>query len=146
MKTLTAEELIVRNVPTRYGLHVLELGEDGGTLVVPGHHDDRRTLAALNHYARNAWGQPLDGLYGVPAPALNELQRIRAIVVHGCHRGWLAEDEDGERLPADRLQVVDPAVRCADCDQADSLWALLYAEDAQNHPAAFPITVWECDA
>lgn len=144
MSAVSFPEYVAGFASAHYGLRILELGEDGGTLVVLGHHDDRRTLAALSHYARTVWGYRLDGLHGLASPTPDEVQRVRAIVTHACHRGWLAE----ERVPTSEIEVLDPAAgQCPDClTEADSTWALLYRDDAQHHPASFPVTVWEYDA
>jgi hypothetical protein len=130
------------SVTDHYGLTVIELGEDGGTLVVLGHHDNRRTLAAFARYARKVWGNRLDGLWGLEAPTPDEVQRVRAVVVHACHRGWNADDGV---LTAPELVQPD-AEPCADClSEVGATWALLYRADVQDHPAAFPVTVWEYD-
>lgn len=142
---MSAVELIHRDpsVTDHYGLTVIELGEDGGTLVVLGHHDDRRTLAAFARYARQVWGQPLNSGWVADAPTSDEIQRVRAVVVHSCHRGWNAD----EARPAAELQLVDPAGEpCADCLNLGYTWALLYRADVQDHPASFPVTVWAYDA
>jgi hypothetical protein len=140
--SVAEQEIATQVGTTHHGLTVLELGEDGGTLVILGHHGDRRTLAALNRYARTVWGNPLNGAWGPDAPTADEIQRVRAIVVHACERGWAAE----ERESANDLELVDPSNnRCEACARVGANWALLYAKDAQDHPAAFPVTVWECD-
>jgi len=132
--------------PPRHGLHVIELGEDGGTLVIPGHHDDRRTLAALNHYARDMWGHGAAGDFADPGDGEHvrrALQRVRGLVVHACDRGWAAEDP----IAAADLDLVDPDHNpCPDCARTGATWALIYRTDVQDHPAAFPITAWEYDA
>lgn len=141
--TTTQDKIAAQVGQQHYGLTVMELGEEGGTLVVLGHHDDRRTLAALNRYARTVWGNPLNSVYGPEAPTDEEVQRVRAIVVHACERGWSAE----ERPPARAIELVDPDNNpCPDCDRIGANWALLYAKDAQDHPEAFPVTAWECDS
>lgn len=140
----TPEQQIAAQVgTTHHGLTVMELGEDGGTLVILGHHSNRRTLAAFARFARTVWGSPLDGLWGLDAPTDDEIERVRAIVVHACKRGWAAD----ERPPARELELVDPDDnRCRACARTGANWALLYAKDAQDHPAAFPVTVWEYDS
>lgn len=142
---MSAEEQLAAQVGRRqHGVTVLELGEDGGTLVALGHHDDRRTLAAFARFARTVWGEPLRGLYGPEAPTAGEVRRVRALVVHACDRGWGAEDEVA---PAATLERVDPANnQCAGCARVGANWALLYREDVQDQPDAFPVTVWEYDA
>ena len=147
MSATTAADQIAAQVGTlHHGLTVMELGEDGGTLVVLGHHADRRTLAALNHYARKVWSA--DSIAGdLPDPGdgahvLNELQRVRGLVVHACDLGWGAD----EPIPAADLQMVDPDDNsCPDCARIGANWALLYRDDVQDHPSAFPVTVWEYD-
>jgi hypothetical protein len=143
LDTTTAADKIAAQIGTQHhGLTVLELGEDGGTLVVIGHDTDRRTLAALNRYARTVWGEALNGLWGVGAPTADEVQRVRAIVVHGCDLGWGTE----EPIPAAELELVDPDNNpCRECSRVGANWALLYRDDVQDHPAAFPVTVWEYD-
>lgn len=143
---MSAVDLIRRepSVTDHYGLTVIELGEDGGTIVVLGHHDDRRTLAALNRYARKVWGQPLNSGWVADAPTPDEVQRMRAVVVHACHRGWNTDHD----IPATNLALVQPGDEpCPDClSEVGATWALLYRDDVQDHPDAFPVTVWEYDA
>lgn len=136
------EYLDQHGAPARYGLRVIELGEEGGTLVAAGHHPDRRTLAAFAHYARTVWGEPLDGLYGPKAPTADEVQRVRGILVHSCERGWAAEDP----IAGDRIETVTPENPCPDCAREGAVWALLSRADVQDHPDSFPITVWEYDS
>lgn len=140
---MSATEAIARQVGhVHHGLTILELGEDGGTLVVLGHHTDRRTVAALNRYARTVWGDPLG--WGIDVPTAEEVRRVKAIVVHACDRGWGVE---GEVAPASTLERIDPDDnRCEACARANGNWALLYRDDVQDQPDAFPVTVWECGA
>lgn len=141
-----AEDLVAQAADVHHGLRVLELGEDGETLVVLGHHDDRRTLAALNRFARTTWGT--DSVAGdLPDPGdgelvRRELHRLRAIVVHACALGLNVDDDDPR--PAGQLERVTTASpTCPDCAAIGAPWALTWPDDAQDAPDAFPITVWE---
>lgn len=106
----TAEEMTA-TMSRHHGLWVSEIGEDGD-LVVLGHHDPRRVIAALNRHARTQWGQTSlvsDDLIP-PTRAVDQL-----------HRSW---------------EVLDPHR----AEQHEAPWWLVPA--TADTPGAVPITMW----
>lgn len=110
---------------TRYGVRVSAIGEDGD-MVILGHVEPRRALAAFNSYCRVVIGLTdiYDGLVGTPVPmALKAISHGWASLVTAC-------DEAGEE---------DHEEDCYQCIEiSESLWWMEIGE--KERPNAFPVT------
>jgi hypothetical protein len=111
---------------TYYGVQVSDIGEDGDVIIL-GHHDKRRALAALNRHARTFWG--LTNLYDgatTVSPAVDNLRERWAVLLTKC------ENADGP----------DHEGRCYRCeDIASSSWWIDYSAD-ETASGAFPVMMW----
>lgn len=131
-------DVVVAATDVRHGLRILELGEEGEHLVVLGHHDDRRTVAAINAHARMTWGEGLHSMNGTTyTEVVGELRRHRAALVHGCGRGIVRSNDERSATRSTRARP------CLACATGDSPWGLTWAAAAQTDPAAFDVTVWD---
>jgi hypothetical protein len=115
---------IVNDCSTYYGLHLVDVGEDGDVIVL-GHHDDRRVVAAINRHARTVWGEPISDQYD--AALLNLTQRWAKLMTRCENATEKWHDEDRA------------CSLCAEIQQAG--WWLRWNADA-GEPGAFPVTRW----
>ena len=121
MTTVTIPDL--DGFTTHYGIRVSDIGEDGD-LIILGHHDKRRALAALNRHARKVWGLQdlLDGGWG-RRPVIGEITVDWATLKERCD---LHDDHDKD---------------CGECAQiAEGPWWI----ECGAHPApnSFPVMYW----
>jgi hypothetical protein len=118
----------LKGFETYYGLKVSDIGEDGDVIVL-GHHDKRRALAALNRHARTFWG--LDDLYDGRLPmfpdfkAVDDISERWAVLIESCG------------VPAD--EHVSDCWRCKQLAEAD--WWIEYGATSSDENA-FPVMVW----
>lgn len=109
----TAELPKLEGCKTFYGIQVAAIGEDEQLLII-GHHDDRRTVAALNAYSRKI--HHLGCLFGDGRSDPGDYLTAAA----GLDRTWAV------------FREADP--------ESESYWhASWCAEDAIG---AVPVTVW----
>lgn len=111
------------NWDLHYGLRVAFIGDDGA-MVTAGHHDDLRTVAAMNRLYRGFSGEPLDHGYHVYADIAGGLERRWARFVTEC------DDPDHDK----------DCWRCAEIKQAD--WWMDYSAREPTPACALPVTVW----
>lgn len=111
-----------------YGVWVSCIGEEGD-MVALGHHEPKRTLAALNRYSREECG--LDSITDERWPTyravLGHLEWRHARLVHHCD--GVNDDPEHDN---------DTCGRCREI--RDSAWWLDYSNPAT--PDSFPITLW----
>lgn len=124
MTTATIPDL--KGFETHYGMRVSDIGEDGNVVIL-GHHDKRRALAALNRHARTFWGLPdlYDGRLPMfrESPAVDHLRDCWATLVKNCGDPGHAAD----------------CFRCRELAEAD--WWIDYSAN-ETDPDAFPVMVW----
>lgn len=117
---------------TNYGIPISAIGEDGA-LIVLGHHDRRRTVAALNRYSRKLFGF---------ASLLDDPAATYADAEVGLHERWaVLVTECDDRGTHDDYTATDGF--CPRCREiAEAMWWIRY-DAAETDPGAFPVMVWE---
>lgn len=140
MTTTTADLPDLDGFETHYGMKVASSGEDGD-LVMLGHHQPLRAIAAMNAYSRRVigltnmadarWGW-VDDLIRNPdgSARLRWLWMVDGVALGSCLDHQEEPDEDG----------------CSDCYEIRVThfhrggWYMLNTTEAT--PGAFPVTLW----
>lgn len=112
---------------TCHGVKVSPIGDDG-TLIVLGHHDRRRVIAALNAYSRDMCG--FANVLDEPGAGFEEAQEFLyaawAVLVTSCDK------------PAGH-----DTAECGKCKEiAEGPWWIRY-DAKETHPGAFPVMIWD---
>lgn len=110
---------------TRYGVPVSAIGEDGDMIIL-GHVDKRRALAAFNSYCRVVIGLAdiYDGLAGTPVP-----MALKAI-----SQGWASLREQCDSAGDD-----DHPDDCDECIEiSEHSWYIEVGD--KERPNSFPVT------
>jgi hypothetical protein len=127
---------MAKHMSWQYGQRVCEVGEDGAVLLL-GHVDRRRAIAAANRYARTVWG--LANLVDDPqCPAdLIEVTQHWAVPAHqpGCVTAEQAYRDGQETGP-------DEGCGCWTAPQEGGGWSLTWVADPMA-AHVFPVTVVE---
>lgn len=106
-----------------YGLRVAFIGDDGA-MVAAGHHDELRTVAAMNRFYRQFSGEPLDYGYNCYAEIAGSLSRRWARFISEC------DDPDHDQ----------DCWQCSEIKQAD--WWMDYSAKEPGRGYLLPVTVW----
>jgi hypothetical protein len=124
--TTSTEDTRTADWPEYYGVRLIDVGEDGDVVIL-GHPDARRALAALNCHARKVWGEPR----GLDDPgAADNLTREWARFMTDC------EDEELHRWN------IEDHGECWNCEQITiDKWHIRW-DVKPTDPGAFPITHW----
>jgi hypothetical protein len=113
------------NWPTYYGIKLVDAGEDGDVVIL-GHPDRRRAVAALNCHARKFWGTSLVGGY---ADTADDLTPRWARFLTEC------ESESHKFL-------IECEGKCWKCEEIKSSdWYITWNADPLDKDA-FPILHW----
>lgn len=126
-------ETLTADWPTYYGIKLSDVGEDGDVVVL-GHHDTRRVIAALNRHARKVWGERslVSSWGGTLAEARRDLMQRWGRFVTSCEEP--VAHERRKRIAADGA--------CWRCQEiAEDGWAITWAAKSTDE-GAFPITHW----
>lgn len=118
---------------TYYGVMMQPLGDDGDIVLIFGHHDIRRAVAALNRYCREDLGLlgMFDDLSTTYEEATRDLEFRWAKLITSC---------------SDSVELGHVAEECNECIEIhdtieDGGWWVQY-DYTEDEPGVFPVMIW----